>query len=229
MKILASDFDNTLFFSKDSEKTQKNIEAIKNFMSQGNIFCLITGRTYMEIKPELNRIELPYTYLICGDGAMTLDSTDYCLQTVGLEKQLVEKVVNYLKKEGYAPYLEDGYNITDNFNDCIKVVAEYTDKEQANKVVKIINETMNVYAYASRKHINVNNKNNDKKQALQRLAELENLSLKDFYVIGDDINDLEMLTAYNGAIITIHNPDLDKLNLPQYDTLYDYVNYLLNE
>ena len=50
MKILASDFDNTVFFSDDQQKTQKNVNAIRDFITQGNIFCLITGRTYMEIK-----------------------------------------------------------------------------------------------------------------------------------------------------------------------------------
>ena len=53
MKILASDFDNTIFFQNDEEITQKNVNAIKRFMKEGNIFCLITGRTYMDIKNEL--------------------------------------------------------------------------------------------------------------------------------------------------------------------------------
>lgn len=227
MKILASDFDNTLFFSTDTNTTEKNIEAIKSFLLEGNTFCLITGRTYMEIKSELERLELPYTYLICGDGAMIFDSTDYCIERITLEKNAVESVVEFLKEQGYDSYLEDGYNITENTNDCIKIVAKYTDKENAIEVVKKINDNFDVYAYASRKHININNKLSNKKQALERLSELEELSIKDFYVIGDDINDYEMLESFNGAIIAKHNPSLDKIKLSEYDTLHEYINYLL--
>lgn len=229
MKILGSDFDNTLFFRNDSETTKKNIAAVKKFISAGNIFCIITGRTYMEIKEELVRLELPYTYMVCGDGAMVFDSTDYCLKTVGLDDYLVTKYWDILTEYGYAPYLEDGYNITTNKDDCIKISAEYTDKPKALELVDKINQENEVYAYASRKHININNKTNDKKYAVLRLAEVANLNIDDFHVIGDDVNDFEMLEAFNASIVKEHNPILDKLNLPVYETLADCINELMNE
>lgn len=229
MKILCSDFDNTLYFKDDILKTAKNIEYVRNFIAQGNIFCIITGRSYMEIKSDLTRLNVPYTYLVCADGAMILDSTDYCLLKINLEKEIVEKVVNILKENGYEPYLEDGYNITTNTGDCIKVASLYaTDKESAIKISKQIAEELNVYAYASRKHININNIKNDKEQALIRLAEVANLNPNDFYVIGDDVNDYEMLKKFNAAIVERHNPMLDKINLPVYKTLSDYIEYIMS-
>ena len=138
------DFDNTIYFSNDSKLTETNIKAVEKFMREGNIFCIVTGRTYMAIKEKLSELKLPYTYLICGDGAMIFDSTDYCINRINIEKSIVEKSVEYLKEQGYDSYLEDGYNITENLNDCIKVVAKYTDKEHAIEVVKSINENINV-------------------------------------------------------------------------------------
>ena len=91
MKILCSDFDNTLYFKDDIIKTAKNIESARNFIAQGNIFCIITGRTYMEIKPDLTRLNVPYTYLVCADGAMILDSTDYCLKKINLDEFIYKK------------------------------------------------------------------------------------------------------------------------------------------
>ncbi len=227
MKILCSDFDNTLYFKDDILKTAKNIESVRNFIAQGNIFCIITGRSYMEIKPDLTRINVPYTYLVCADGAMILDSTDYCLLKINLEKEKVERAYNILKENGYEPYLEDGYNITNNPNDCIKVASLYaTDKEAAIKISKQISEELNVYAYASRKHININNIKNDKEQALLRLAEVANLNPKDFYVIGDDVNDYEMLESFKAAIVEKHNPMLDKFHLPVYKTLSEYIEHI---
>ena len=102
MKILSSDFDNTLFFLDDPIKTAKNIEAVKKFIASGNIFCIITGRTYMEIKPDLLKLDLPYTYLVCADGALIFDSTDYCLKTVKLDKEVVKRAVEILKENGWT-------------------------------------------------------------------------------------------------------------------------------
>ena len=229
MKILSSDFDNTLYFKDDIIKTTKNIESARNFIAQGNIFCIITGRTYMELKPDLLKLNLPYTYLVCADGALIFDSTDYCLKTIKLDKNIVERAVEILKENGYEPYLEDGYNITNNPDDCIKVASLYAkDKEDAIRVSKLISEELNVYAYASRKHVNINNPLNDKKQAIIRLAEVAELNPNDFHVIGDDINDYEMLETFSAALVEKHNPLLDKFNLPVYKTLADYIEYLMS-
>lgn len=229
MKIIASDFDNTLYFANNKELTNKNIDVIKKFMVEGNIFCIITGRTYMAIKEKLNELELPYTYLICGDGAMIFDSTDYCIERITLEKNVVESVVEYLKDHGYDAYLEDGYNVTENPTDCIKVVARYTDKAKAVKIVNNINETLNVYAYASRSHININHKSCNKKDALERLAKIENISTEKIHVIGDDVNDYEMLTSFDGVIMSQHNPILNKINTDKYNTLHEYIEDLLKK
>ena len=86
-----------------------------------------------------------------------------------------------------------------------------------------------MYAYASRKHINVNNPINNKKEAIQRLMEIANLNKEDIYVIGDDINDYEMLEYFKGAIINKHNPILDELNLPKFETISDYIEEILSK
>lgn len=229
MKILGTDFDNTLYFLDDKKTTAKNVTAVKEFMSKGNIFCVITGRTYLEIKQDLIELDLPYTYLVCGDGALIFDKDDNCLKKVKLDQRLVEQVLEIFHENGYEPYLEDGYSITTNTADCIKVSSVYVkDKQDGIRVAKLINEKLNLYTYASRAHVNVNNPLNDKKQAVYRLAEVASLNPKDFHVIGDDVNDYEMLESFDSAVIKDHNPKLDNLNLPVYDTLADYIEYLLN-
>ena len=229
MKILGSDFDNTIYFLEDSEKTNKNVESIKKYVSKGNIFTIITGRTYSEIKSDLNKIDIPYTYLICGDGALIFDSTDYCLSSTKISKELVEQVTLYMQERGYKPYLEDGYNITTNPDDCIKVTSLYaTNKEDGIKLSNEINKKFNLYAYASRNHVNVNNPINNKKEAILRLIEIANFNKNDIHVIGDDINDYEMLEYFNGVIINKHNPILDNLNLPSYETISDYIEEILS-
>lgn len=227
MKILASDFDNTIFFLEDEQITKRNIETIRKFMINGNIFCLITGRTYMEIKEELVKLNFPYSYLICGDGALIFDNLDYCISSTKLDKEIVKRVVEILKENNYEPYLEDGYNITTNPEDCIKVSAKYIkDKADAERVVNIISNELDVYAYASRAHVNINNKHNDKKQALLRLSEIIKIPPEEIYTIGDSVNDYEMLEYFKGATVINHNTVLDNLNLPKYNSVADYIEEL---
>ena len=96
MKILASDFDNTIYYLDDEEKNKKNIEAIKKFVSYGNIFCIITGRNYTDLKTYLNKYDIPYTYLICEDGAKIFNNVDYCLHTILLSPKETERIVRII-------------------------------------------------------------------------------------------------------------------------------------
>ena len=56
MKVLASDFDGTLYV-KDKKVVLRNIEAIKDFVKQGNLFGIVTGRNYSNLKKLLNEYQ----------------------------------------------------------------------------------------------------------------------------------------------------------------------------
>ena len=64
MKILASDYDNTLYV-QNKEVFQKNIELVNEFIKRENKFIIITGRSYQGIKNDLIENNIPYDYLIC--------------------------------------------------------------------------------------------------------------------------------------------------------------------
>ena len=227
MKFLASDFDNTLYI-KDGEKFTKNIMSLKDFISRGNMFCIITGRSYTSIKILLEKYNIPYTYLICEDGAKVFNSVDYCISSTMLPSQEVEKIKKVFEKNNIDCFLEDGYNITENPDDCVKVLATYQDKNLANKVVDELQKTTNTYAYVSSKHINVTSRATNKKIALEELISLENISKDNMYVIGDDINDYEMLQEFNGALMKNHHPKLSSLPKKEYTYFYEYIEELIN-
>ena len=122
MKILASDFDETIYLMNDKITTKENIISIRDFISKGNSFCIISGRNYTDIKVLLNDLDIPYTYLICEDGAKIFNSVDQCLDTIYLEKDEIEKIIKILDEEEYDYYLDDGYNKTENIDDTVKIV-----------------------------------------------------------------------------------------------------------
>lgn len=227
MKILASDFDNTIYYLDDEEKTRKNIEAIKRFVSMGNIFCIITGRNYADLKKDLNENYIPYSYLICEDGAQIFNNMDYCIDTTLLREEDIKLICNLLEEEKCDYYLDDGYNKTEYMKYCVKIVVNCTDDQEKDRLVNLIKEKSNVHIYASRAHINIIDKSVNKKHALQKLINLESLDYNNLYVIGDNDNDYEMLKEFQGAVIRKHNDVLDNLNKKEYNTLKDYIEELM--
>ena len=227
MKILASDFDNTIYLEDDKEKTLKNVEAIKEFVEKGNIFCVITGRNYTDLKIFLNELKIPYTYLICEDGAKIFNYSDYCLDTTYLDKETIEKVQPIIEKYTKDYYLDDGYNKTTNLNDCVKIVVNCIDEVEKEQIVKVIKEKNLCHIYASRVHINIIEKTVNKENALKKLINLEDLDYDKVHVIGDNDNDYEMLRYFNGGVIKKHHKKLDELNKKEYNYLYEYIEELM--
>lgn len=229
MKILASDFDDTIYFEDDVEKSIKNIKAIKEFVSFGNSFCIITGRNYSDVKLLLNEYNIPYTYLICEDGAKIFNNMDYCIDTIYMDKELIKEIINMLNEYNYDYYLDDGYNKTNNINDCVKVVVNCSEKDKQVEIVNKIKENIKVYVYASKYHINIVNSSVNKANALKRLLNIESLSYNNLHVIGDNSNDYEMVKNFSGAIIKKHHSLLNDLGKKEYNELSDYINDLLKD
>ena len=228
MKILASDFDETIYFPDNNELNEKNINSIKNFISKGNIFCIITGRNYTDLKQLLNKNNINYSYLICEDGAKIFNNMDYCLDTVLLEEDEINEAIKILEEEKCDYYLDDGYNKTEYIKDCVKIVVNCTDEEDKERLVKIIKDKVDVHIYASRTHINIIHKTVNKEKALKKLFNLEHLDYSKLYVIGDNDNDYEMIKTFNGVVVKNHHKILDKLNVKEYESLSDYIEELMN-
>ena len=225
MKVLASDFDLTLYVD-DLEIVKKNVMAIRRFMKNGNLFGIITGRNYSDIKVLLNQYDIPYHYLICQDGAKLFDPMDYCFSTVSLSREDIVRIVPVLEEYHFDYYLDDGYNETTNMDDCVKVVGVIENRrEEAQKVVDILIKE-GFYAYLSMYYINILDSSVNKKNALEKLLVHADCYKEDLYVIGDSVNDLEMLTSFQGAIMKNHSKELDHLGKKSYNTLYEYIEEL---
>lgn len=225
MKMLASDFDLTLYVEEEAVFF-KNIEAIRKFIRQGNLFGIVTGRSYSNIKVLLNQYHIPYHYLICQDGAKIFDSMDYCFSTSWLSREEIVQIIPVLEEFGFDYYLDDGYNKTINMDDCVKVVGIVDDKKkEAEEVVKKL-LLDGFYAYLSTGHINILHASVNKKTALEKVLVHANCSRDSLYVIGDNVNDLEMLSFFQGAVMKNHSKELERLHKRTYTTLYEYIEEL---
>jgi len=227
MTLLASDFDETIYIMNDSEITRKNSEALQKFAKAGNSICITTGRNYSGLKQLLIQNNIPYTYLICEDGAKLFNNMDYCIDTTMLERKDVEEIIPMLESYHYDFYLDDGYNRTNNFDDCVKIVVNCANDEEKKKIVENIKSKVNVHIYASRYHVNIIHKSVNKEVALKKLFNLEKLDINALRVIGDNDNDYEMLKAFDGVVMKNHHPVLNELGKKEYETLSDYIEELM--
>jgi hypothetical protein len=228
MQIIASDFDNTIFYENRDEQNQKNIQAIRKFIAEGNIFIIITGRNYTRLKKTLNEYDIPYNYLVCEDGAKIFNGEDICIDSTFLDEEEIVKVKKVLDDLNVDYYLDDGYNETDDHKDCVKIVVRTSSLDEKEKILNAIYDKINVHIYASRKHVNIIHKTVNKEYALNRLFNIEKeLDISKLHVVGDDLNDYEMLKAFDGVIMKEHNPLLDDLNKEEYENISDYIEEIL--
>lgn len=230
MQIIASDFDNTIFYKDRDEINQKNIESIRKFIAEGNIFIIITGRNYTRLKKTIDEYNIPYNYLVCEDGAKIFNGNDICIDSTYLDEEEIVKVKNILEELNVDYYLDDGYNETEKHEDCVKIVVRTSSLEEKEKILNAIYDKINVHIYASRNHVNIIHKTVNKEYALNRLFNIEKeLDINKLHVVGDDLNDYEMLASFDGVIMKEHNPLLDELNKEEYETISDYIEELLEK
>ena len=227
MQIIASDFDNTIYYEGKDEINRKNIEAIRKFIEEENIFIIITGRNYTRLKKTLNENDIPYTYLVCEDGAKIFNSEDICIDSTYLDEEEIIKVKKALEELNVDYYLDDGYSETEEHSICVKIVVRTSSLEEKERIINAIYDKINVHIYASRNHVNIIHKTVNKEYALNRLFKKEDLDITKLHTVGDDLNDYEMLKAFDGVIMKEHNPLLDDLNKEEYETISDYIEEIL--
>ena len=95
-KLLVADYDNT--FYTDEEQLYKNIEDIKKFQEEGNIFVISTSRSWKSIKKEIDEYKIPFDYLCCNTGGTIFDNKGDSLFIGNIADSVINKVENILAK-----------------------------------------------------------------------------------------------------------------------------------
>ena len=107
-KILISDYDGT-FYQSDID-IKKNIDKVTEFRALGNLFVLATGRSYVDLKQEIDKYKIPYDYLILNHGALLLSKDLEIIKIFTLDKVLVNSILEYANnKDIYDVILIDAF------------------------------------------------------------------------------------------------------------------------
>ncbi len=231
MKLLVSDYDDTLYTSDHSIKL--NIEAIRRFRKNGNLFAISTARDFKSIKEEIEKYDIPYDFLSCYNSNAIydmednviykkyLDSSNQSFLKLLLEDNKTFKRVDFFDEKGYIG--SSNYNI--RLGNIIKSIRRMNmEKIDSNKIITVRAMPNKLFNFSEEKsYLEENMKNvlvntdsisvyassfGSKADGIEIIKDITKVNSDDIYTIGNDLNDMEMINNYNGYSMLISHPKL---------------------
>lgn len=229
MKILVSDYDGTFYTCERDIRI--NCRKVQEFIDEGNLFVLSSGRSLKSLKDRVQAHNIPYSYLACCDGSFLFDK-DGMMHVANIISHDVVKLTHELevlkrhRKLEYA-YLDDyhedydnikllgsvaitidGINIDDKFRETFAKIKEEHPEYQYD-----IYGYNGVYYYLIRPH------GVSKASPIEYLEEKYKVPKSEIYTIGDNTNDFELIRDYNGFSIG-DNKDIEPVSLKRYKAVH---------
>ncbi len=223
-QILASDYDGTLRIN--GEVDPHDLESIAKFRQAGHLFGIVTGRSYNMIFNELNYYGISVDFLICNNGSVIYDASGNSLYHVTIDTQLAMDLIAWLEKEeaamfgvtgdkSYYRQLNPGFITQSNVNGIIqsmvstkeevlkakKITAFFTRKNNLELTVDLGQRIEKTFGprfglHQNRGTIDIGPLGISKSTAISALQEI--YPQAHISVIGDDLNDVEMVRDFDG-------------------------------
>lgn len=198
MKILASDFDGTLYIN--GAVSADDLSAVARWRAAGNLFCIVTGRG-PNIKREMDLLGVEMDYLVCFNGALILDTTG---RTV-YRKTAAASLINDLEQLAYACgaqecFSESAQEMADGFG-------QFSARMDTDENARIYTERVNsdyagvLTGYQNGCHADIVRAGISKATGVEELAARHAVSPDAIVTVGDNYNDLPMLTAFRGFAV----------------------------
>lgn len=228
MKLLASDFDNTLWF--EDHMKEEDASSIKLFQSQNNLFGLCTGRHINGINGLYNPFGIHYDFYIMLNGSIIYDSD----LNIIYEKQIptrIAKEIYYAVNEPNTSfaYHDDLYllytkpaeykNVLYSTIDSIDELAseniisfsfhfDINEMEQAEFVAHYVNDNYGqyVHAFLNQNHVDISARGCSKGEGLKIIQHHFNILKDNVYCIGDSYNDLPMIKSIENSFTFTYSP-----------------------
>lgn len=232
MKLLVSDYDGTLFTSENSIKI--NVDKITEFISEGNLFMLSSGRSYESLMGKVEEYNIPVSFLATEDGSHLFDKNGTLLHekmlNIDIEKEIHDiKALNrhygmqygttrkYYESYPGLPVSSINFMIQEDMIDK-RFNAEWKKLERNHKK----EYEFLVYGYSGIYYYCIKAKGIDKANPVDRLSEMLRFDKKDIFTIGDSENDKPMIVNYNGYMIGDYEP-LKKCSIACYNEVYELI------
>lgn len=231
MKLLATDFDNTLFNGDDYKK---NIKYVNKFVDLGNIFVIVTGRHINTLMKDIKDVNLKYSYLICNDGGIILDRDLNILYQKDIPKNIVSDIASLYEQSTCLAdwYIDAGITMTKDKNSTANgIIGRINERDNASKLLKLIKDKYpEVDGYISEKWINLTEKTVNKGSGIEQLLDIIDIVESDVYTIGDNVNDLSMSNHnFNSFCMANSIMELKSKTKRAYSSVYELVMDILKD
>lgn len=217
--IFASDYDGTLFKDVDKGIDEKDLEMIRKFRAQGNLFGLVSGRAVAVLKKEVERNNIEVDFLVGSNGGSAIDSNDMELFASTIDKESAKLVYDFFQEYKPISYIiHDGGRAFQDTNgksvwedDPMELVDVDTildskvqsfltfhgEEKRANKLAELINDTIKgVEAHQNGPFVDVGAVGVDKAVGMSAIA--KHYNREKVFVIGDAQNDQPMIEKFIG-------------------------------
>ena len=209
MKLLVSDYDGTIYDTDSIKDTIRNIDAIKRFKENGNLFSIATARIFPSIKSQTEKFKIPYDYLICCDGGCIFDKNDKLIYSNPINENELKIIINYLETLSFLKeyrLLNSYGQKTTSTNDVHQIYVQVYFKNTLD-MLKIQKELAPLIHFGIL-HISYFYKHTKKSDGIKFVAELEQIQKNDIYTIGNGNNDIDMLREFTGSRVPYSYPKL---------------------
>jgi Cof subfamily protein (haloacid dehalogenase superfamily) len=236
-QILASDYDGTL--RKNGVVDPHDLEAIAKFRQSGHLFGIVTGRSYNMLINELNYYGIAVDFLICNNGSVIFDTSGNAIYQVSIDYQLGLDLIAWLEKEetalfgvtgdkSYYAQVNPGFIRQHSTNGIIQSIVSTKEEVLKSKVITAFFTRKNnleltidlgkriedafgpVFGlHQNRGTIDIGPLGISKSTAISALQDI--YPQAHISVIGDDLNDVEMVRDFDGYGIIGGHEELTKV------------------
>ena len=231
MKVLVSDYDKT-FYLNDYDVI-KNINVVKEFRQNDNLFVIATGRSYMDFKKKVHKYNLEYDYVLLNHGSTIIDKDDNILFNTYIKNTDIDKLKMDLHLEKSIEHfccskLDSRVNF--DYPNLTKIAVRYLPLVNISKIKEIIeNKYSNINAYlVSINMLEIISKDINKAKAISILIDKLNIDKKSVYTIGDGETDIKMIKDYNGYAMKNSIDELKKEAIEEVESVSKLIKKIIN-
>lgn len=216
MKILGSDFDGTLNHNGIDDA---KIQAIGRWRSEGNIFAIVSGRSIDDLLRIYNGNSFECDYLIGSNGAVIAKVDGTVISSIQCDGSIATPLLNHLLKNGcsYA-YVTTNFacEIYADKGDCDRngkytfdtlpeisyfnqISAKCSDNKKAEEITESVRECFGdaLNPLKNGAFVDIVRADINKANGLYILMNLLGAKYEDVTVVGDNVNDKDMIEEFN--------------------------------
>lgn len=229
MKILVSDIDSSMF----TLENKKFKDSIKKFTSHGNLFIIATSKAINYVADYLALTDINVEYYICNDGAVIFDRYFNVIYRKDLKSDVVHPIMNILDSDDniLESFIDTSHGFAHDTTKCANgIVARPYDTVKAEMLLNTIClKYPSIHGHISDNWLNIVDIDVNKAMALNYIKENYRLDKADVYVLGKNIEDLELMEYFNGYTMEGCCEDLKKYSKGEVNNLTELIDILLKE